>query len=548
MTMIEEVAAASSAENLERTPEGTVTDAEAAETVRPQKSNGRREESRPSGGRRPPPELPTSAPSRKASGDSLRVRPPSSTPTGGTPANRDSLLGQKIEQYTVEARLGVGGMGVVYRGVQPLIGKQVAIKILRGDVVQDPRDIDRLIDEARVVNAINHRGIINIFSAGTLPDGRHYLIMDLLDGESLEERMDRDGLIAPVDVVIIMQQMLSALAAAHQAGIVHRDLKPANVFLVREGEHFYAKLLDFGLARRDQKNVTRIAGTPDYISPEHARGRPAGPQSDLYSLGVMAFKMLTGQLPFTGSSPMEVMEQHVHSAPPAPSEVNPEVPQVLSELILRLLEKDPKARPDAAKLKVDLKTALHEVGGVPSMMSVVSLEPVTSGRKELKVRRSAGKIDATLGTGGKSWLSRYWPAVLVAVAVVWTAAVLGYLFLPKGDSAARNTPPGNTASAVTGNASDRPGAPLRPRAGDTADTSESAQPVDPKVAALRREHKVEETLSDLEAAMEDDPDRRELFEKAHHRITNQCLKAATMKALTVCEDDLKRLKERFNKM
>ena len=214
-------------------------------------------------------EQPAQAPRRKSKTSSPRALKPSVSRANLAPPAKatDPLVGQKLQEYVIQERIGVGGMGIVYRAVQPMIGKEVAIKVLRPDVLTDPRDMERLLEEARVVNSIKHRGIINIFSAGMLPDERHFLIMELLEGESLEQKMTREGRIGVGDTADILEGVLSPLAAAHMAGVVHRDLKPANVFLVPEGNRSYVKLLDFGLARRNQQNVTRIAGTPDYISP-----------------------------------------------------------------------------------------------------------------------------------------------------------------------------------------------------------------------------------------------------------------------------------------
>jgi tRNA A-37 threonylcarbamoyl transferase component Bud32 len=322
-------------------------------------------------------------------------------------------------------------MGVVYKATHQMIGKAVAIKVLRPDISPDPRDMDRLLDEARIISSIKNRGIINIFGAGTLEDGRHYLIMELLEGESLEQLMAREGKVNPGDAVLILEQTLSALAAAHEAGIVHRDLKPANIFLVKEANQVYVKLLDFGLARRQSQNVTRIAGTPDYISPEHARGRPAGPPADLYAFGVLCFHMLTGQLPFTGNTPMEVMEKHVHSAPPVPHEVNPGIPKALSELILKLLEKDPGTRPDATQVKADLRAATKALRNATTMMSLAAIDPVTGDAppKGDKQRARALAVDAQVADL-KRKVTRRWPIVLGAVVGVWLLGVLIYVLMP----------------------------------------------------------------------------------------------------------------------
>jgi len=350
-------------------------------------------------------------------------------PGDGSLSGKDPLLGKKLQEYVLESRLGVGGMGVVYKAVQPMIGKHVAIKVLRPDVVPDPRDLDRLLEEARVVAAIKHRGIINIFGAGTLEDGRQYLIMELLEGESLEQLMVREGQVAAGDAVAILEQTLSALAAAHAAGIVHRDLKPANVFLVKEGPQVYVKLLDFGLARRTSQNVTRIAGTPDYISPEHARGRPAGPPADLYAFGVLCFHVLTGQLPFSGNTPMEVMEKHVHQPPPIPKDINPAIPRAMSELILKLLAKEPGERPDAVQVRADLRAATKQLRAAMTMMSMDAI-PQVDEAPEVEARREAHLNRQANVAHLKRAVTRRWPFVVGGLVVVWLVGVTVYVLWP----------------------------------------------------------------------------------------------------------------------
>jgi serine/threonine-protein kinase len=249
--------------------------------------------------------------------------------------------------------------------------------------------------------------------------------------------MKREGQIPAGDAVLILEQVLSALSAAHEAGIVHRDLKPANVFLVKEGQQYYVKLLDFGLARRMQQKVTRIAGTPDYISPEHARGRPAGPPADLYAFGVLCFHMLTGQLPFVGNTPMEVMEKHVHSPPPVPHEVNPAIPKALSELILKLLAKDPGERPDAAQVKADLRAATRQMRTAPTMMSLAAVEPVVSTPESAKEEEKRAKELARSAQVAdlKRKVKKRWPILLGAGVGLWLLLVLVYVLWPSAPPA-----------------------------------------------------------------------------------------------------------------
>jgi serine/threonine-protein kinase len=277
----------------------------------------------------------------------------------------DILTGLKLGEYDVMERVGTGGMSTVYRARQATIGKDVAVKILRTDVVADERDMEQLLQEARTVNAIHHPGIIQIFGAGELPDesGRKYLVMEFLEGESLEQRLERENRIPLREAVPILDDIMSALAAAHQAGVVHRDIKPANIFLIKQPDGKpWVKLVDFGLARPSaRREVSRVAGTPDYISPEHARGKPAGPASDIYSLGVMAFVLITGKLPFTGATAHEVMEKHVKVPAPSPLSVDSNVPPSLNALVVRMLEKDPVRRPDGAQVRAELKQIMKQV-------------------------------------------------------------------------------------------------------------------------------------------------------------------------------------------
>ncbi len=537
--------------------------------------------------------------------------PPASPPSMLSSSGRDSLIGQKLQEYIIKERIGVGGMGVVYRATQALINKEVAIKVLRSDVVTDPRDVDRMLDEARIINSIKHRGIINIFGAGTLEDGRHYLIMELLEGESLEQLMQREGTVNAGDAVLILEEVLSALAAAHAAGVVHRDLKPANVFLVKEGNKVYVKLLDFGLARRQQQNVTRIAGTPDYISPEHARGRPAGPPADLYAFGIMCFHMLTGKLPFTGNTPMEVMEKHVHHEPPVPHEVNPAIPKALSELILKLLGKEPGARPDANQVKADLRAATKQLRNAATMMSLMSIEPVVGGsagkgdkKEEERARELAVKAQVE---DVKRQVKKRWPIVVGGFIGVWLLAVLIYALWPAPPvqpvkpvklppikpvvavndvKPTANTPPvepknpENPTKPPEGNATDvKP-----PEGNDTAPEGNQTEP-DPNGTApentgggdavpaavgvlakfpdnnsviddfnigeykreLRDGQSIETMLERMELTIAQDKEKRLYFERALTEAKQTCADANTKKALIDCDDEVRKLHGKFFK-
>ena len=307
---------------------------------------------------RPPPEGAQACPD---DGNTLFIEAPAT-------AVADPLLGQQLGDYQVLSIIGEGGMGLVYRGIQPVIKKRVAIKVLRAEFASDPAQVKRLVSEAEAVNSISHRNIIDIFGLGQLPDGRHYIIMEFLDGEPLDRHLRLHAPLPALEVVELLIDICGPLFAAHSAGVIHRDLKPSNVFLVHQPDGTrYLKLLDFGLAKKgvtldgrtSQTSQTQIAGTPDYMAPEQCRGLDISPRTDLYALGVMAFQMLTGKLPFEGPTPMDVMMLQVSGSAVAPSTVRPGVPPEVDALVLWLLKKDPEARPASAEV---VRTELKRLG------------------------------------------------------------------------------------------------------------------------------------------------------------------------------------------
>ncbi len=277
----------------------------------------------------------------------------------------ESLIGMQLGEYVVKERLGEGGMSDVYAGLQPVIMKRVAIKVLKPEMAADKTQVQRLMTEAQAVNSIGHRNIIDIFSSGTLPDGRAYVVMEFLDGEPLDVYLRRVGPLPPLEAIELLIDVCTPLVAAHAKGIIHRDLKPSNVFLVNQPDGTrFLKLLDFGLAKQSmsidgktsQTSVHQISGTPDYMAPEQARGEDVSPLTDLYALGVMGFQLLTNQLPFVGKTPMDVMMMHVSNIPPQPGALVAGVPPALEQLVLQLLEKDPARRPPTAEIvRAELK-------------------------------------------------------------------------------------------------------------------------------------------------------------------------------------------------
>src|SRR5688572_6552245 len=215
--------------------------------------------------------------------------------------------GTEVGGYVLGDKIGSGGMGVVYGATHPRIGKRVAIKVLAPTFSGDPSTVERFEQEARLVNEIRHPNIVDVFQFGQLADGRSYFVMEWLEGESISGRLER-GPMPTKETLEVLDAMCDALEAAHEKGVIHRDLKSDNVFLVpgRKGER-RVKLLDFGLAklatRGDLQNIHTtksgiIVGTPAYMSPEQARGKAVDHRTDIYALGILTYKMLTGQLPF----------------------------------------------------------------------------------------------------------------------------------------------------------------------------------------------------------------------------------------------------------
>lgn len=283
-------------------------------------------------------------------------------PDGAMPARGDTPLepGQRVGEYRVEGFLGEGAFGTVYRGVHPLIAKQVAIKVLSLRYSVDPGVVSRFIDEARAVNTIGHSGIIDIFSFGALSDGRQYYVMELLDGLTLRQLIEQRGRLPLAEALGILRQMARALDAAHAAGIAHRDLKPANVFLARDDDGWRAKVLDFGVAKllgetegEHRTETGATVGTPSYMSPEQCLGKGVDHRSDVYAFGVVTFEMLTGHLPFEADSVFSIMAAHINEPTP---EIHHEVPALrpaVSRAIARMMAKRPEERPGSLVEAVD---------------------------------------------------------------------------------------------------------------------------------------------------------------------------------------------------
>ncbi|HEY2074178.1 MAG TPA: Stk1 family PASTA domain-containing Ser/Thr kinase [Gaiellaceae bacterium] len=278
----------------------------------------------------------------------------------------DPIIGSLFDgRYQIVRKLGAGGMANVYLAEDQELGRRVAIKILNDRHANDEQFVERFRREAKNAAALSHPNIVSIYDRGEA-EGTYYIAMEYLDGRSLKELILSRG-DAPIAVVVeYARQILSALRFAHRHGIVHRDIKPHNVLVDGEGR---VKVTDFGIARAGTSQMTEagsIVGTAQYLSPEQARGGDVDQRSDLYSLGVLMYEMLTGEVPFSGDTPVEIAMKHLSQTPAPPSTKRPEIPRELDMVVMRSLAKAPDDRYQSAdEMEADLDRVARGVGVAP---------------------------------------------------------------------------------------------------------------------------------------------------------------------------------------
>jgi hypothetical protein len=271
-----------------------------------------------------------------------------------------TLLGTTLSgRYRLEARIGAGGMSTVYRALDETLQRQVAIKLLNREVAADSDELERFRREARAVAQLSHPHVVGVIDAGE-DDGRPYIVFEYVEGETLKERIRRLGRLPIPEAVAYAIEIARALGAAHARHIVHRDVKPQNVLIDEEGS---AKVTDFGIARTlDEEGLTadgRVLGTTDYVSPEQALGQPVTGQSDLYSVGIVLFEMLTGEVPFQGENQVAVAMKHVREALPDVQALRPEISTALAAVVDRATAKHQEDRyANDAELISDLEDVL----------------------------------------------------------------------------------------------------------------------------------------------------------------------------------------------
>src|SRR3954447_22715109 len=256
----------------------------------------------------------------------------------------DTWIGQQLGPYELQARLGAGGMGVVYRAVHRRLGQARAIKILPAMLAYDETFLQRFEREARLASELRHPNIVMIHDIAE-EHGVNYIVMELLDGRSLHDVIRQDGPMPLDRAVLLLQQLADALDFAHQRGVVHRDVKPGNA-IVSAADHL--TLVDFGIARAAEgtrlTEANSRVGTAEYMAPETITEGDTGPGTDLYALGIIAYEMLTGRVPFSGVSSQTIMYAQIHTPPPPPRTLRTDLPPAIEQVVLRQLDKDPRRR------------------------------------------------------------------------------------------------------------------------------------------------------------------------------------------------------------
>jgi hypothetical protein len=345
---------------------------------------------------------------------------------------KDPRLGRVLsQQYRLDAAIGEGGMGAVYRGQQLSVGRAVAVKLIAGKIAENPECVKRFRREAEAMAKLHHPNTVRLFDFGVADQGELFMVMELLEGVDLSEHLTRRGRLPPGEALDITRQVLESLSEAHAVGIVHRDLKPANVFLARvPGGRSVVKVMDFGIAGIEQSSAGTkltmtgaVMGTPAYMSPEQAQGKLVDARSDLYSLGVMLFEMLTGKPPFEADSAVSLLLAQVSTPPPRLLATSPGVSHgaALQAFLDELLDKTPDRRPvsaQAALARVDQLSRQLNPEAAQALLPLASGAPPALAQNTLSQSALATLTQPARG----KWLALGLLAAAAAVAV--------FVFLP----------------------------------------------------------------------------------------------------------------------
>ncbi|HRQ36992.1 MAG TPA: protein kinase [Chloroflexota bacterium] len=344
------------------------------------------------------------------------------------------LTGRHLGKYELLERLGQGGMAYVYKAHQPTIDRFVAVKVLHSHLADDAEFRERFKREAKGLGSLRHPHIMSVIDFD-VDDGWYYMVMDYIEGDTLEAYLDQRGRLPLAEALRLMEQLTGALAYAHGHGRIHRDIKPGNVMFA-DANHQHAVLTDFGLTRLlDNTTLTisgTIAGTPAYMSPEAAQGQKVDGRSDIYSLGVMLFEMVTGQRPYAGDTPLSVIMKLVLEPLPPARSVNPDLPPALDDMLHKAMTKLPKDRyqtmAEMQQALATLRRELDDVGAAASQPALMA-EPVILGTQllpqpalpPLHLPRPAAKVK-----------KRPWLPLLAGMGVLLVLTVVGFTLLRGG--------------------------------------------------------------------------------------------------------------------
>ncbi len=385
-------------------------------------------------------------------------------------------------RYELDSRIAIGGMGEVWEATDHVIGRTVAIKILKDEYMGDPGFLERFRAEARHAALVNHEGIASVFDYGE-ENGSAFLVMELVPGEALSTILEREGALSTDKTLDIVAQTASALQAAHAAGLVHRDIKPGNLLITPDGR---VKITDFGIARiADQVPLTatgQVMGTVQYLSPEQASGHAASPSTDIYSLGIVAYELLAGRRPFTGESQVAIAMAQINDTPPPLPDT---VAEPVQRFVMSMIAKKPEDRPASTSAVARAAGALRRgdvagaaaivpaIGGAADADAFTQLLTPTTGSDATTRLLPAGAAAAAgagaaaaVGTGTAALSTDQaspagtqrkkkrspWTWPLVALIVLLTIVLVGFLitlFMPQGNTAAPSNTPSNPPSSAS---------------------------------------------------------------------------------------------------
>lgn len=404
-------------------------------------------------------------------GHSPSAPPPIGTPPPGAPAavsaapsggvHLDLVDTVLADRYRVVKKLGEGGMGTVYLAEHTTINKRLAIKVLSPEFSHKQDLVDRFLQEARAASMIDQENVVEITDFGSTPGGSVFFVMEFLNGEDLSDTIKKTGPLPWHRVKPIMLQIVEALKCAHEAGIVHRDMKPDNCFRIKRGSNEdFIKVLDFGIAKvtSDEgegggKNLTRtgmIFGTPEYMSPEQAKGEKVDHRVDVYALGIILYELLTGRVPFTADTFMGILTKHMFEPPAAPSTVVPtiEVPEQVEAIILKALQKDREYRFQSME---EMGAAIDKVGSGSAAVSVVDeiVALPAGGETSFKSRPASDLYEDDELAGSKGGKAGMYAGIAVVVALLVGGGVYAASQMDGGDAGSQ-TPPEEVVAASAG--------------------------------------------------------------------------------------------------